>query len=171
MLIITRLINALIWQPKCRKTIDNTGIIPKQVSIQFLIDLWQSIRRTQIVCAWGSCGAASGTSGVIGDVIITPAFAPDCVVDTLGAGDTFIGGLIHAQIHRASLLSAVNFACRVAGHKVGSYGYDCLRDFTRNESRTKQSRTFVMASCWKLSYALMSWFFFYSVIIVLSLIE
>ncbi|CAK8681394.1 unnamed protein product [Clavelina lepadiformis] len=36
----------------------------------------------QIVCAWGSCGAASGTAGVIGDVIITPAFAPDCVVDT-----------------------------------------------------------------------------------------
>lgn len=53
------------------------------------------------------------------------AFPPDTVVDSLGAGDTFVASTIYAVCCRKfSIGNAITFANRVAGAKVGFYGYD-----------------------------------------------
>jgi len=82
-----------------------------------------------VVCAWGDSGAACGVADKINDVVMVPASKPSQVVDTLGAGDTFLGGLLYALAQQKSLNAAVQFACQVAGHKVSALGYDHIRDF------------------------------------------
>nr|XP_002123654.1 ketohexokinase isoform X1 [Ciona intestinalis]XP_026696254.1 ketohexokinase isoform X1 [Ciona intestinalis] len=82
-----------------------------------------------VVCAWGSAGAASGVAGLPKSSEMTDAFPPERVVDTLGAGDTFLAGLVHSVSRGHPLLSSVKFACRLAGCKVGFYGYEALREF------------------------------------------
>uniref|UniRef100_S4R659 Ketohexokinase n=1 Tax=Petromyzon marinus TaxID=7757 RepID=S4R659_PETMA len=80
-----------------------------------------------LVCAWGEQGAAA--TGPSGEVACSPAFPPPTLVDTLGAGDTFIAGVI-AALSRVwpgqSLQEALTFGCRVAGKKCGVQGYEGL---------------------------------------------
>lgn len=85
-----------------------------------------------------------------GNVVQSPAFPPQKVTDTLGAGDTFnaavlyylnkskaefiskysdIESLKYARVEfidKTVLQEAITFACRVAGAKVGLRGYDGL---------------------------------------------
>lgn len=98
-----------------------------------------------MVCPWGEQGAAAiDKDGKVVDMITqhkfqqllydlqvysSPAFSPSQVVDTLGAGDTFNAGLIHALSNGLSLENAVNFGCKLAGSKCGMLGYDGLRVF------------------------------------------
>jgi len=89
--------------------------------------------RTLIVCAWGAAGAASGIAGKENEVTMIPAVSPSQVVDTLGAGDTFLAGVVHALHSGNDVTTAVQFACALAGHKVGSLGYDCIRKFDRSK--------------------------------------
>ncbi|XP_011297106.1 ketohexokinase-like [Fopius arisanus] len=46
-----------------------------------------------IVCAWGDRGAMARTRD--GTIVQSPAFPPQKIVDTLGAGDTFVAATIH----------------------------------------------------------------------------
>ncbi|XP_015126329.1 ketohexokinase [Diachasma alloeum] len=46
-----------------------------------------------IVCAWGDRGAMARTRD--GTIVQSPAFPPTKIVDTLGAGDTFVAATIH----------------------------------------------------------------------------
>nr|CAB3258508.1 ketohexokinase [Phallusia mammillata] len=87
-------------------------------------------KRAYVVCPWGDTGAASGVAGAVDDVILTPAVPPDHVIDTLGAGDTFLGALIHSLRLERPLDDAVGYACAVAGFKCGHQGYKCLQAFT-----------------------------------------
>ena len=57
----------------------------------------------------------------------SPAFPPEVVVDTLGAGDTFNAATIFALNAGKSLSEAVTFGCRVAGTKCGMMGNSGLR--------------------------------------------
>ncbi len=94
------------------------------------------LRNTHIVCAWGGAGAASGTSGEGGEqAVMWPASSPPTVRDTLGAGDTFNAAVIGHRRRRpaSSIGDSVRYACRVAGHKVGSYGYECLKELKGDE--------------------------------------
>ncbi|MEW6445054.1 MAG: PfkB family carbohydrate kinase [Pseudomonadota bacterium] len=76
-----------------------------------------------LVLPWGDRGAWA----MQGEIILhSPAFAPETVVDTLGAGDTFNAGLIHAMASGRALESALEDACRLAGRKVGQDGFDGL---------------------------------------------
>ncbi|XP_032826538.1 ketohexokinase isoform X4 [Petromyzon marinus] len=77
-----------------------------------------------LVCAWGEQGAAA--TGPSGEVACSPAFPPPTLVDTLGAGDTFIAGVIAALSRGQSLQEALTFGCRVAGKKCGVQGYEGL---------------------------------------------
>lgn len=55
--------------------------------------------------------------------------AHDVVVDSLGAGDTFAAAVIHALSgtnNFADVGAAIQFGCRIAGDKVGYFGYDCV---------------------------------------------
>lgn len=49
---------------------------------------------------------------------------PAKVIDTLGAGDTFVAATIHSLSNGLSLQEAIDFGCCIAGAKVGFYGYD-----------------------------------------------
>ena len=82
--------------------------------------------RTVIVCPWGEEGASARQGSEV--VVHSPAFPPACVVDTLGAGDTFNAATIFALAHGSALKDSIRFGCRVAGAKVGVVGWEPLRD-------------------------------------------
>ena len=77
-----------------------------------------------LVCTWGNKGAWARDHN--GKEYHVPAYTPPEVIDTLGAGDTFNAGLIHAMTNGQSLAEAVNHACRLAGKKVGQHGFSRL---------------------------------------------
>lgn len=87
-----------------------------------------------VVCPWGETGAMLITAD--GGRFECPAFRWHAqVVDSLGAGDTFVA----ATIHRAMCLDgeesrwqqAIRFGCQIAGDKVGHVGYDCVAAMQR----------------------------------------
>lgn len=79
-----------------------------------------------VICAWGEEGADG--IGPEGDVIHSDAYPPEEVIDTLGAGDTFIAGAIYSLCKGSSLQDTLNFACLLAGVKCGMQGYNGLAE-------------------------------------------
>lgn len=77
-----------------------------------------------IICAWG-VGGADGI-GPDGEAKHSNVYPPKKVVDTLGAGDTFVAGAIFRLIQGSSVEDALIFACRLAGFKCGINGNDGL---------------------------------------------
>ncbi|MEQ6340241.1 MAG: PfkB family carbohydrate kinase [Gammaproteobacteria bacterium] len=75
-----------------------------------------------LVCAWGEDGAYGLTRD--GKTHHSPAFPPSVVIDTLGAGDTFNAGIIHARLNGFTWEHALRFACELAGKKCGRVGFD-----------------------------------------------
>tara|TARA_R110002050_G_scaffold57423_5_gene129099 strand:- start:3525 stop:4397 length:873 start_codon:yes stop_codon:yes gene_type:complete len=71
-------------------------------------------------CTWGDKGAWAINQH--SQVVHSPAFPPEQVIDTLGAGDTFNAGLIHSLVNNADLHLALTYACQLAGHKCGHVG-------------------------------------------------
>ncbi|KAL1498798.1 hypothetical protein AB1Y20_014105 [Prymnesium parvum] len=96
------------------------------------------------VCAWGALGVfALHTPS--GRSFFEPAVRVAAVVDSVGAGDTFIAAAIHALVVAALrgeadagesarvpspelAQSALRFACRVAAHKISQSGLSGLLD-------------------------------------------
>ncbi|KAJ8893174.1 hypothetical protein PR048_005757 [Dryococelus australis] len=83
-----------------------------------------------IIVTWGEMGAAARSPD--GSIYHSPGFPPHCVVETLGAGDTFLAAAVFSLSSGHSLRHAITFACRIAGAKVGMYGYSGIRDVFRN---------------------------------------
>jgi ketohexokinase len=77
-----------------------------------------------LICSRGEAGAWAQSAD--GEIIHAPATIPASVVDTLGAGDTFNAGLIHALQDGQLLVDALAYACRLAGRKVGQAGFSNL---------------------------------------------
>jgi ketohexokinase len=76
-----------------------------------------------LVLAWGEAGAWA----LQGDTLLhAPAFPPERIVDTIGAGDTFIAGVIDAMVSGHPLERALEEGCRLAGRKIGQHGFDGL---------------------------------------------
>lgn len=75
-------------------------------------------------CTWGKDGAWAINQ--YKKVFHSPAFSPEQVIDTLGAGDTFNAGLIHHLVNKSELQFALTYACRLAGHKCGQLGFTDL---------------------------------------------
>lgn len=78
----------------------------------------------KIICAWGTEGADG--VGPDGEVKHSNAYPPEEVVDSLGAGDTFVAGAIFSLVQGASVEDTLIFACRLAGFKCGMNGNDGL---------------------------------------------
>ncbi|XP_006625753.1 ketohexokinase isoform X9 [Lepisosteus oculatus] len=75
-----------------------------------------------LICAWAEMGADG--VGPEGTVVHSDAFAPEAIVDTLGAGDTFNASVIFSLSNGKSLQEALTFGCQIAGKKCGIHGYD-----------------------------------------------
>lgn len=88
-------------------------------------DLFDALRQQDtaaiLVCSWAEQGAWACDRH--GDRYHQPAFVPEQIVDTLGAGDTFNAGLIHALLEGRSIAAALQVACELAGRKVGQTGF------------------------------------------------
>ncbi|XP_047111810.1 ketohexokinase-like [Schistocerca piceifrons] len=81
-----------------------------------------------LVVPWGEQGAAAkGPEGVF----LAPAYPPERVLDTLGAGDAFCAALLSALSSGCPLQHSLRYACQVAGAKVGMHGFRGLRDVLR----------------------------------------
>ena len=79
-----------------------------------------------MICAWGEDGAAASSPD---GTVSCPIFKQDNVVDTRGAGDTFIASTIAALSRGKTLERAIMFGCQVAGAKVGIQGFKGLHRF------------------------------------------
>ena len=87
---------------------------------QLLSSVRQAAPDAHIVCTWGKTGAYA--LNVDGSLHHSIGFPPEKTVDTLGAGDTFNAGLIHALANQSDLGSAVIDACKLAGKKCAIEG-------------------------------------------------
>ena len=86
--------------------------------------------RATVICAWGEQGAVAMTKCTSGarELVTSHAFPPEVLVDTLAAGDTFIGSTICQLVEGKSVGDAIKFGCRVAGAKCGMKGLDGIKD-------------------------------------------
>jgi ketohexokinase len=83
----------------------------------------QLLPHAVISCTWGNKGAWAIQSNTL---FHSPAFSPNAVVDTIGAGDTFNAGLIHSVALNNPIDDSIKFACKLAGKKCGQYGFNNL---------------------------------------------
>ncbi len=92
----------------------------------FLDAMREQFAANQMVVAWGEKGAyALDEDGV---EIYSPAHPVKTMCETLGAGDTFIAGLIDALIEEQPLVSAMYQACGLAALKCATAGFELNLD-------------------------------------------
>ncbi len=77
-----------------------------------------------IICAWADLGACARLAD--GTIVQSPCFPPDKLVDTLGAGDTFVAGTLHKLNAEYSVEDSVTYGCQIAGIKCGKRGLNIL---------------------------------------------
>ena len=113
------------------------------------MNLFNPFHRATVICAWGECGAAASylENPESLCVVTSPALANISVVDSLGAGDSFVAGVIHTLVrrqfipgaslgqggvvterHKQVVEEAIVFGCKVAGLKCTMFGYDGITD-------------------------------------------
>jgi ketohexokinase len=100
---------------------DSLGVSPSRL----LEQVRAGNPRAVLVCTLGENGAVALDAE--NHLVSSPGFAPERVVDTIGAGDTFNAALIDAMLRGLPLAEALRFACRLAGRKCGQRGFQGLR--------------------------------------------
>lgn len=88
-------------------------------------DFFETLRdkgiHAPVYCGWGKAGGwAMDTAG---HLFQQPAWQPDKVRDTLGAGDVFNAAVIDAFLKERQTSEVLEFACKVAGFKCGQEGF------------------------------------------------
>ncbi|XP_054723338.1 ketohexokinase-like [Uloborus diversus] len=76
-------------------------------------------RGATLICSWGEKGACAKSSD--GPLYVSKAFPPTNVVNTLGAGDTFIAGSIISLMKGKNMQDAIIMGCKIAGTKCGMH--------------------------------------------------
>ncbi|MDH5765440.1 MAG: PfkB family carbohydrate kinase [Gammaproteobacteria bacterium] len=71
------------------------------------------------ICTWGASGANAINHE---DLYSCPATTTENIIDTIGAGDTFIAGFIHAFLKLGTLEKSLIYATRLAGLKCTQNG-------------------------------------------------
>jgi len=90
----------------------------------FLQSIRARVENSILICSWGESGAAGMDKA--GRIFTQAAWQPPSVVDTVGAGDTFNAGIVHAFNSGWTLSQALSYACELAGRKVAQQGLDNL---------------------------------------------
>jgi len=88
----------------------------------FFEDLRADGVASALYCAWGKAGGWAMDRD--GKLYQQPAWKPETVVDTLGAGDAFNAGIIDAVLNGLAVEQVLVHACKVAGFKCGLQGFD-----------------------------------------------
>lgn len=78
-----------------------------------------------MVCTWGDAGAWALENT---RMFFATAVKQSCIVDTIGAGDTFNAGFIHAWQQHHQTQTALDHACQLAGKKCSQSGFNGLTD-------------------------------------------
>ena len=93
----------------------------RQISAQACMDEFAAINpQMNIVCTQGSNGLIARS--VAGEIIKMPAIALEKVIDSIGAGDCFIAGLISRLSQQQAFTEALSFANRLAASKLQHQG-------------------------------------------------
>lgn len=79
-----------------------------------------------VICPWATDGAVALDQE--NNYYCCPSYPPERVVDTLGAGDTFCAATIFALNQKRTVKEAIEFGSKIAGAKVGFYGYDGIKE-------------------------------------------
>uniref|UniRef100_A0A8D8ULA6 Ketohexokinase n=2 Tax=Cacopsylla melanoneura TaxID=428564 RepID=A0A8D8ULA6_9HEMI len=79
----------------------------------------------ELVVAWGERGSMGVSKE--GKIVQSIAYTPTEIVDTLGAGDTFVAGTISLLVKGHSLQDGITFGCKLAGAKIGIEGLKNLK--------------------------------------------
>lgn len=102
-------------------------------SIEVVAKMFPKDRNVVIICGWAEKGARAAVieSGRITTQYSSPAFTPRTgVIDTTGAGDSFIGATVFAlHVLNYDPGQAITFGCRFAGAKCGVMGNTGLEHF------------------------------------------
>lgn len=99
----------------------------------FFTHLRESTVTSPVYCGWGSAGAWAMDAR--GQIYQQPAWQPEKVVDTLGAGDAFNAGVIHATLSGMNVPHSLELACHLAGFKCGHEGFDAIARFPEITAR------------------------------------
>ncbi|KAI8391079.1 Ribokinase-like protein [Radiomyces spectabilis] len=93
--------------------------------IQFLNDMRSHCKpHARLFCAWGAQGAVGLDDNDTGHRVPAPKI--DRIIDPVGAGDTFIAGMIFALHQGREISSAMQVACKLASCKVSQAGFEGL---------------------------------------------
>lgn len=95
-----------------------------QEAESFLRDRQQKHGKVWMTCTWGEAGAWAIDQ--LGVLFHAPASPVGKVVDTVGAGDVFNAGLVHALATGSLLEEALHYAVKLAARKVRQQGFDGL---------------------------------------------
>ena len=74
-----------------------------------------------LVCTWGEQGAYAMQNE---QLFHASALTVNPIVDTIGAGDTFNAGFIHARLNNDDVQIALKKACALAAKKITVEGFD-----------------------------------------------
>lgn len=100
----------------------------------FLHDIKAQCKPKAIIyCTWGSHGATCLSPD--NTLHHAPAIKIERVIDAIGAGDTFIAGIIFSLLRNMSLSSSLKFACELASRKVAQQGFSDLAKLTEDQAR------------------------------------
>lgn len=97
---------------------------PAHDPIQFMYTLSQHYPGRLLICPWGEAGVYALDQESI--LHHQPAWTDGGCVDTVGAGDVLIAGIIHGFIKRWPLTEILASACRLAGQKCAQEGLQNL---------------------------------------------
>ncbi len=92
----------------------------------FLAEQQRHSGATLCIAPWGAVGAYGINQA--GKRLFAPAAPPECLRDTLAAGDVFNATLIDSLLRKYPASEAMSRANRVAGFKCGRFGLDGLVD-------------------------------------------
>jgi len=87
------------------------------------------------ICTWGKHGAF-GLQTASRKGFYEPSHKQAAVIDSVGAGDTFLATCLHELLGGSDIRRTLYSACAVAGQKVAQVGYDNLRSALPDKKHT-----------------------------------